>query len=713
MKNSTLTLLFCMLGLWAYAQASLTVLNPRQQWHTGQASVEEATITLEPKGIYLDASLYLTLSYEGTDFNYEDSLEVALNFTLPEEAAIYDSWLWIDEVIVKADILDRRTATNIYEDIVNRQQDPSILFKQGPGQYQLRVYPFTQEQRRKVKISYLLPANWTAEQVLADLPMEIIQASYIPIQELTLRVWAGPEWGQPRIPELPDAVFYPNNHPGLGTFQEHILYWPEIRPGLTLALDAPLHEGLYVNHNDSLRMFQLVALPDQLVALPEAPPRRLLVYLDYKPDNASGFSREDLLDGLQRELLAGLRSQDEFQLWATTNGDPAMLADGWVPGSADAILEVFENLSLSAFPNNGRLNNALFHALDQVDAQGQETPVLLISNSHNEGDPWYAEQLVNQLTRTAGFSLADFYFINYQNRNIEEWWDWWGPSGWSSNDFLYSELARLSGGTYRRAGQFRYKIRKALESADRLRGSVELHSTLESGFCYNRFLLGGSTVNLPLSRPLYQVGRYQGFFPFRMEYITVADGAPLAATRDVGPEHIHTIDTLAEEAWAANYLLSLENSNQGDATAQEIVESSIYYRVLSMHTAFLCLEPSLGGEPCIGCIDGSGGGDIPVFSTGDLAARDLLIRLNASPNPFVEQIRIRAELLAGAAAAEYRFALFDEQGRLVHVFEPQALAPGREVTLQWDGAGLPAGVYFLIAEGPQGRAQLKLVKVGA
>lgn len=715
MRTLLLTTLFFLTTLGAGAQATLSVLNPDRTWIVRQGTIEEAAITLEPKGIYLDVGLYLTFSARGAGFDFGDSLEVALDFTLPEEAAIYDSWLWINEVIVKADILDRRTATNIYEEIVDRRQDPSILYKLGAGQYQLRVYPMAYPEERQVKISYLLPANWTAEQVLADLPMEIIQASYNPLDELTIRAWAGPEWGQPRIPELPAAEFYFGSHPDLGTFYQYILTGPEMNPGLTLALDAPLQDGLYVNHNDSLQIFQMVALPEQLVSLPAAPARRLLFYLDYKPGNSSGFSKENLLAGLRRELLAGLREQDRFQLWATANGFPLPLSDGWVAGSAAAINDAFDNIPLASFPDNGRLYNALYHALEQAHALGEETEVLLLSNSQDEGDPWYAGELVDGLRQEAGFGLANFHAINYQNRNVEQWWNWWGPSEWRGNDFLYTELALLSGGTYRRSGQFRYKIRKALETADPLRGAVEVHSTLENGLCYNRFLLGGSTVNVPLRRPLYQVGRYQGFFPFRLEYLNVMNGTPHFATRTAAPQDIHVIDTLAEEAWAANYLLSLESSTQSDAIAQEIVEASIYYRVLSLHTAFLCLEPSFGGEPCIGCIDGSTGGEFPVPATEEQMADEQLIRLRAFPNPFAGQVQIRIELLPGAARAQYRFAIYDQLGRLVRILEKQELAPGREATLQWDGKGadgveLPDGLYILVVEGPQGRAQLKLVK---
>ncbi|MCB0567054.1 MAG: hypothetical protein KDD01_22030, partial [Phaeodactylibacter sp.] len=70
-----------------------------------------------------------------------------------------------------------------------------------------------------------------------------------------------------------------------------------------------------------------------------------------------------------------------------------------------------------------------------------------------------------------------------------------------------------------------------------------------------------------------------------------------------------------------------------------------------------------------------------------------------------------------AVRAQYHFAIYSQLSQLVTVLEPQMLAPGQEATILWggataDGRELPAGIYFLIVQGPQGRAQLKLVKVG-
>ncbi len=717
-----LALLFSLAGKLA-SQATLSVLDPDRTWNLKQGSVEAAALTIEPQGIYADVGLFLTLSAEGASFPNADSLEIVLDFSLPEEALVYDSWLWVDTIIVRADILDRRTATTIYEEIVNRRQDPSILFKKGPGQYQLRVYPLPVNGSRRLKISYLMPADWTAESVSFELPMEIINASNTPPDSLELRAWMGPEWGQPYIPELPDQAFQWFQSPELGPFSRTAILPENFRGSLTFAMDAPLDNGVYVNRNDSLNIYQAVVLPEQLLNLPEGPGRNLFILLDYKLDNTNNLSPADLLEALRTELLAGLTPADTFMLWTSTTtpfGLESLMA-GPMPGEEGVIQAVFDALGPGLdLPENGYLPAAIDGLLQLIEAENRPADILLASNSQSEGDPQYAESLIEDITDAPGFALAAFHVIDYQNTNISGWWDWWTglEFDWKGNEFFYSELSRLSGGSYRRAGQYRYKLRKALEAADRLRGSVELHTSMSNGFCYNRFLLGGSTVNVPLRRPLYQVGKYQGAFPLTLQYAAFTDGMPQMAGLSVDEALVNAIDTLAEEIWVGNYLLSLEGSAQGDATVEEIVEQSIEHRVLSLHTAFLCLEPNQGGEPCIDCIDPTqGGGPIVIGTAEEEGGENNLLWVEAFPNPFARQQSIRIGHRKGIGLAGLRIAIYDSMGRLVALPDTDGVFQNGELTLLWDGRSLdgrelPPGVYFLIADSPQGgQVQLKLVKI--
>ncbi|MBL7828577.1 MAG: hypothetical protein JNJ57_18225, partial [Saprospiraceae bacterium] len=118
---------------------SLRVGDPRFSWSTQQGTIEEAVLSIKPNGVYWEYGLYLTFSSRGTTYDANDSLEVVLKFELPANAIVHDSWLWINDDISKALILDKWTASTIYESIVNRRQDPSILTKTSATQYELKV----------------------------------------------------------------------------------------------------------------------------------------------------------------------------------------------------------------------------------------------------------------------------------------------------------------------------------------------------------------------------------------------------------------------------------------------------------------------------------------------------------------------------------------------------------------------------------------------
>src|SRR4030067_84503 len=121
-----------------YSYDYLYVRDPRG-WKGGQGTIEEAVISVRPKGLYMECGLYLTFSARGLNMTNQDTLEVEFYFDLPKEAIVHDSWLWIGDEIIRAAIMDKWTAASIYEDIVKRRRDPSILYKRGNGQYELRI----------------------------------------------------------------------------------------------------------------------------------------------------------------------------------------------------------------------------------------------------------------------------------------------------------------------------------------------------------------------------------------------------------------------------------------------------------------------------------------------------------------------------------------------------------------------------------------------
>ena len=118
------------------AQHSLVCFNPLDWWAWGgdvggepEGQIETATIRVAPAGLYAKVELELTIAAAEpalywTEF---DTLEIVLHFDLPQDAIVYDSYLWINDEQVQADIFERNFGVIYYESFVERRQDPSLL----------------------------------------------------------------------------------------------------------------------------------------------------------------------------------------------------------------------------------------------------------------------------------------------------------------------------------------------------------------------------------------------------------------------------------------------------------------------------------------------------------------------------------------------------------------------------------------------------------
>ena len=132
MKKVLLLLCLCCMHVCVLAQDGITFLNvenPQNRGNIAQGTIEEATFSVRPKGVYTEVGVYLTFSARGTQFFASEQLEVHFSFSLPEGAAVTDSWLWVGQDIIRAILIERGKATDIYDGIVNTRRDPSLLVK--------------------------------------------------------------------------------------------------------------------------------------------------------------------------------------------------------------------------------------------------------------------------------------------------------------------------------------------------------------------------------------------------------------------------------------------------------------------------------------------------------------------------------------------------------------------------------------------------------
>ncbi len=705
MKKHFSFLCFWLLASHLFAQTNnLKVSDVRNSWYSYQGTIEEATLSVRPQGLYMECGLYLTFSARGVNFGtFGDSIEVVLNFTLPDGSIVHDSWLWVGEDIVKARILDAWSATNIYEGIVKRRQDPSLLTKQSPNQYQLRVFPMVKTGTRRVKITWLQPASLSQNWSDITLPFHILNTSKNTVQNFNLLVWPDDRFKNPTLPDYPQAIFEAVSDSLVGLFHHTKLPPAAYAKNPYLQMTSPLKNGYYLSTRTEGEegIYQLAVLPKQFI--PQKRQRKLAVLLDYEK-RTNSMSSSALLTNAKNALLNELEQTDSFNLFFS-NLIIGKVSSLWLPAHPDTIQKVFQQLA-SPLSDYSNLQSLLVAGIQWAQQNGPDGNILLVSNSSHLSTFQVANPLLNDLTALNHHPIVPVHVVDFNQDYTPKVTV--GNTAFYANGYFLYNLAGLNEGTYQKTlgtQPLDAALKQTFSNFDRIAQSFDLHTSLEDGFCYGRFNLSNNTGNVVMDKPLLQIGKFKGNGPFRLEMNGVLDGEIFQSKVKPPVSEILPADTLIREMWYGQYIKTLESEGQTTNTISDIVFKSLSERVLSKYTAFLCLE-----NPewiCEDCED-----ETQYTSTDDLAPRDSM--LVAFPNPFSEQVTIVVQMPSGKTMGQSSLEIFGTDGRLIRLFDLN-LQSGSSQT-RWDGTDasgrpIPRGAYICMLRANGQTRAMRLMKL--
>lgn len=688
-KLIILLLLLQTIGLGqTFAQASLWVLNPQNNWYWRQGRIENATVAIRPAGTYFEVGLYLTISSAGTSFSGDIQLESVLNFNLPPGSHVLDSWLWVGEDIIQGKIIDKWTASNIYEGIVNRRRDPSILKKMGTDQYELRVYPMKPGETRKVKITYLVPSIWNSGKASVPLPTHILKASN-QIPALYTLVWTDEGWEVPDIPEISDDVFISYQDVEFGSYLRYDIPNSLAGSSLSFRMNAPLTNGLFLTigeDKDESGVYQLAVDFSQFLDNEES--SKLAILVDYEGSNTQ-ISREQIFSTLEQYLLDHYTEKDSFNLFYSRY-EIAMYSDNWVPVTKtelaaalqplkDGFLTLYSNLPGLLVRGNSFLND---------NSGGQ---LVLYSNADNFGTQEKANNLVKDIKEMdlAPLHIADFQNEQFSNHRIGNRW-------YNGQEYLFINLSRITGGVYEKLNSHINLDALCSSVFGSLNGAIsafDLYSTATGGFCYARFNQKESEI-YHLGEYFVQTGRFIGGAPFSFILTGIYNSEPFNQLIVVEDDQIFYGDSLIRKAWYGHHILELETGQQNNEKVTQILSESIDNRVLSKYTAFLCLEPSDSVAVCLSCMDESR----LTWINDMLNVRSELLKL--FPNPCVDFLNITFDVSSDWDQEDVKIQVFSIMGKLVHEIRPEII-PGQENSVEWnlatsDGARVSSGQYLVV-----------------
>jgi Ca-activated chloride channel family protein len=670
------------------AQNSLWINDPNISWSWQTGLIPEASLSVHPKGLYLEYGLYLTFSGSTTSFDANTQLEAVMDFQLPKGAIVVDSWLWVGDDIVQGKLIDRWSASEIYEGIVNRRRDPSVLYKNSETQYQMRVYPMKKSETRKVKITYLMPVDWSKGKIEAEIPSRLLLASNQP-PDLYMFLWEDKGFVNPSFLNS-DIPFVAKSDPDFGAYKRAVIPAAKLGENLSLTMEAPFQNGIYfsVFENDNTSYYQMALSPANFISQTEH--QNILVLIDYEAGNSS-LTKASMVANLKQRLLSSYGSGDSFNVvYSKLRVEQAF--DTWKPITAanlDAALDPLVTESL--YSNLPGLFSSSFDFLESTASKGS---ILLITNSDNFGNYEQANALIKDLKQMQN-PLPPVFIADIQDQSFDYYYI--GNRYYSGQEYLYVNLSKASAGYYktiRNEPSFQTLLSDVTSSIAGMLTAFDLYTAPADGFCYGRFGTN-SMEGFPINQTVTQIGKFVGQAPFVVYLTGLYQTQPFSQLIQVAADQILTADTMLPKMWHGRYIDDLEKTGNNNMIVQEILYESLSNRVLSVHSAFLCLEPSDTVAICQTCKDESrlvGIGDqIPMDSSG-------FIKLY--PNPFRDKLVMEISLEQMSDVKDVVVRIFSLTGQLV--FEKtEEVTAGQVVTTEWQGTSLsgeemPAGQYIVM-----------------
>lgn len=686
MKKIALILLAIM-PLICLSENNLYVSNPDWWWNSTPANINDVDIIIKPCGSFIEYTFTASFSTNYPDyFSPNDQLEIVMDFDLPNNSLITDSWLWIYGEPKQAEIMDRWTATNIYEQIVNRRKDPSLLVKNGNNQYRINIYPMLPSESRKIMIKYLSPANYNNNKINIDLPLNILSLSETPITATTIWVIDSP-FHNTTTTDNSNIQFTPMTHESFGSCQKTVLSESDLNK-TNIQLSYNNDQDLNISHygNETEGFYQFSFSPSSLVNF-ETNSNKICYLIDFDLNYFIGES-DDLLALVKDGISNTLTQKDSFNIiFSNLNIHPVF--DTWMPASASNIDAAFDNAIITNYSNFIHL---LANGINYINEQEGYGKLMLISNYAEYKNFKQANDIIRDISNL-NTNKIPINIVDYSNSNT--YYNWFNGQKYWGNEYLFSNIARNNTGEYfhlsnQNNNNLRYQL--LTDALRDISGDVitnlDIYTKCNNGFSSGRInFTSGLYSSFRTNKTIHQVGKYRGGVPSMIEVSFEINQKIYHSSLDLSDKTFVTSDSIISTIWHGMDIAQLEGQAQNNQVINEIIYQSIENRILSNYTAFLCVEDSID----LSNIDENNDDEV-IVGIDEKHSEDKALKV--FPNPFSNTLNIELLTIENLQS----LVIYNSMGQIVKEFTIYE----DESSYTWDtkdnnGNEIPNGLYLIVA----------------
>jgi len=509
------------------------------------------------------------------------AIEGTYVFPLPEDAAVSEFTLWMNNEPVQAEILDKEKAREIYENIVRQMRDPALLEYVDRGAVQASVFPIEPGEERRIELEYSQALAADQGLIRYSYPLNTEKFSTLPLEEVSISIDVSSE--QPVR-----AVYSPTHSIAIDRQDDHAFRVGYEAYNVTPDKDFDLYysvsmddigvnlltyRDLYQTNEDGF--FLLMAAPGFDID----PEQRLPQDVFFVLDQSGSMEGDKFLQAQQAAeyVLEHLKPEDRFNILSFSTG---VRSFSYKLEPADQVEDAVDWLHTLAPMGSTDINLALLETVNQADPE-RPTLILFLTDGLPTEGVVEAPQILKNIAQEAPENVRLFAF----------------GVGFDVDTFLLDSLTNNHHGdtTYVSPGQpideivsgFYAKVNTPVLTdlsfdAEEIQ-LYDLHpSPIPDLFAGSQILLtgryrGSGSVTLTLSGNLLQDHK-----SFSYQDVTFR--------RSGGSEFIPRL-------WATRKIGTLLNQIRLYGPEQEIIDQivsiSIRYGIITPYTSFLVTEPEI------------------------------------------------------------------------------------------------------------------------
>ncbi len=720
MKKYLLIILLTFNSLYLLGQNTMLVHDPTDPWNSGTSAViENIIVDIEDEGNYAIIDITYDLSAAQPQFFHDAAaLEFVTTFNLNENAFFCDSWLWIDNYISEGEIYERDEGTEIYESLVERTTDPSILTKLNNNQYSLKVYPLMPDSIRRVKLSYMQAFSEDDIRKYATIPVyDWFSESWNNIENIEINFTLNESIGRPGIhTQFANITEYETSTSN--TFK-YMIESTNINKNIEVFYPRDNNEivaGSY--HSETEQFFQWHIQPDFDIDISD---KYYLFVLDASLENI--HSNLTTLNSFYNEMK-GMVAQAIYEeaninaMYYNENGEAILVYDNWVNATKSNLDHLF-HVAASNQSTENNIEPLLIAALDHINDQNNEIEIIFQSTDNSLASAEASEDLFYDIQDD--ILDKNFHIIDYASYGSNFYVTIDNNTFWMrGNDYFYQLVNGVSNGLYLESPYYYYMetsltqdfFNDLLINLDYFTNDYMILTEFEDGFAYSEFHSNANNRKLlNFNKPINCIGKYFGNGDIHITINALINNELYSSFHTITEENISELSESTQQAWAGNYILDNENTSNYIEESM-VIQTSKDNDVLSKLTVFLCLEQDpdsvIANAPTVydeytedwGIINNTTNIENGSFN------------LKAYPSPFTDHVNVEVEIPSFLNTENLEISLLNINGNEVKVDAQISNIEQGKYEIQLNNLDhLAKGVYFLQLKSNAFIKTVKLMKL--